>query len=84
MDKYFAAINQYRVQMGFNVPLAHAPQGHPIELERNDIIFAIEGNVYVEMDSKQRELCGKSNDNYVQALFDEKFVTLNPKIFKLI
>lgn len=69
--------------MSFNVPLAHAPQGHAIKLQRNDVIIAIEGSVYVKMDSKQKEICGKSNDTHVRANFNEKFVELNPKIFKL-
>jgi len=84
MGSYFLALNKYEVLKSFNVPPAHAPHAHAICLEVGDVIIAIEGDIYVKMDSTQRELCSKSNDNYVKAVFDEKFVEFNPKFFKLL
>ena len=84
MGNYFLAINYYAVLMSFNVPVAHAPQGNALCLQVGDTILAIEGDIYVKMDSNQRKVCKKSNDTHVKALFDEKFVTMNPKIFKAL
>ena len=82
MGNYFLAINEYEVLMSFNVPTAHSPHGHAVCLQVGDIVLAIEGDIYVKMDSKQRKVCSTSADTHVKAIFDEKFIASNPKIFR--
>ena len=82
MDYYYIELNTYEVLMPFNVPLATAPEALAIQLHIGDTISVVDGRVFVKMNSKMKETY--KNGTHMRAIFDKKFVELNPKIFKLI